>query len=177
MGLFGCRAKSFLKPQISVVFKGQLVVLTVSSSPSSSCLLVFAVAFLGVGDSGLVESPSPGSSASPSSSSSSFWSRRGVICFNLHPYRGTTDINTGASRDWTSCAVSMLFLSSSTQGQPCLDWSLSGSYWRWAQSDWRVSHLDWNRQKRFQKCSHSSRRVSCSDWKVSHDESFGLEDA
>jgi len=44
---FRCNVNSFLKPWISVVFKGHWVVITVtsSSSPSSPCLLVSSLPF------------------------------------------------------------------------------------------------------------------------------------
>lgn len=73
MGSFGCREKSFLESQISVIFRGQIVIVTMSSSPSSSSILVFTVAFLGISDNGLVEGLSSMSSSSPSSSYRGNW--------------------------------------------------------------------------------------------------------
>lgn len=167
--------KYFLEPQISVIFRGWIVMVTTSYLPSSSLL-----APLRVSNHGLVEGSSPGnrghspgpfssifSSSLTESSSSSFHSKRGNACFNFHPLMWATDIDPGVLCDWSGWSVLMLFLSSSAWSLSCLvrsvvwgvsqwDWSLSHSVWRLSSLDWKVSHSFW--------------RVSCSNWSVSRSE-------
>jgi len=122
IGPCGCCANSFLEPQISVIFRGWWVVVTVISFSllSSSCLLVFPVAFLS--DCGFVEGPSSGSSSASSVSSFHSWCNH--TCFHFCPSTGAivTNIDAGAFCDWLGCAVLMLFISHSNQRLPLSAW-------------------------------------------------------
>jgi len=114
---FRCNVNSFLKPWISVIFRGQWTVVRVtpSSSLSSLYLLVFHLVFFSNG--GFEEGPSPRSSST--SSSSSFRSRCEDTCFHSWPSTGVTDIVTHLSCDWLD-----------------LTWRLHPLAWTWA---WKLS--------------------------------------
>ena len=68
IGSFGWRVKSFLRPQISFIFKDLSVMVMMSRSPSALSGLL--VTLLGVGDHDLTEGPSPGLSVASSGSRS-----------------------------------------------------------------------------------------------------------